>query len=159
MRPWPILWLPLLASSACTWWSSRENVLITSDPLGAHIHVDGEDTGKTTPAQLAIGGNFGADHVVELHLRGHRPAVRTLYQQTEGYTSKWIDGAVDIVLPPIPIFWTAGDFVFPFAVRGAMVPIELHVKLYREDQPKLGFEVLAERAAATAKNDGKIDER
>ena len=56
------------------------------------------------------------------------------------------------VLPPLPLFWTAGDFVFPFAVRGAMVPIELHAKLYRDDEPKLGFEVLAERAAA-AKTD------
>jgi hypothetical protein len=155
MRPWRILWLPVLACTACTWWSSRENVLITSDPLGAHIHVDGTDTGQTTPARLALGGNFGADHVVELRLKGYRPATRVLYQQTEGYTSKWIDSAVDIVLPPIPLFWTGGDFVFPFGVRGTMVPGELYVKLYREDEPKLGFELLAERAAAAGAGDSR----
>ena len=148
MRLRSILLLPLLTASACTWWSSREQVLITSDPLGAHIAVDGRDTGLTTPARLAIGGNFGRDHVVDLTLKGHRPAQRRLYQHTEGYTSKWIDGAYESVLPPLPFFWTAGDFVFPFAIRGAIVPNELHVKLYREGSPKLGFEVLADRAAA-----------
>ncbi len=142
--------LPLLAASACTWWQSREQVLITSDPLGARIEVDGRDTGRTTPATLAIGGNFGRDHLVRLTLEGHRPAVRRLYQYTEGYTSQWIDGAYDLVLPPLPLFWTAGDFVFPFAVRGALVPGDLYVKLYRDDEPLLGFELLAARAAAAA---------
>lgn len=141
--------LPLLATGACTWWSSREPVLITSDPLGARIEVDGRDTGRTTPATLAIGGNFGRDHTVRLLLEGHRPEVRRLYQYTEGYTSKWIDGANDDpVLPPLPLFWTAGDLVFPFAVRGAIVPGDLHVRLHRDDEPLLGFELLAARAAA-----------
>jgi hypothetical protein len=59
----------------------------------------------------------------------------------------WIDGAYDLVMPPLPFFWTAGDFVFPFGVRGAIVPGELFVRLPRADSPKLGFELLAERAA------------
>lgn len=142
--------LPLLAASACTWWTSREQVMITSDPLGARIQIDGEDTGRTTPARLAIGGNFGSDHILQLTLDGHRPAFRRLYQHTEGYTSKWIDGAYEVVLPPLPFFWTAGDWVFPFAVRGALVPGDVHVKLYRDDEPLLGFELLAARAAGTA---------
>lgn len=139
--------LPLLLAASCTWWHSTEDVLITSDPLGARVFVDGEDTGRTTPVKLAIGGNFGADHVIELRLEGHRPGFRRLYQHTEGYTSKWIDGAYEIVLPPLPFFWTAGDFVFPFAIRGALVPGDVHVKLYRDDAPLLGFELLAARAA------------
>ncbi|MBL9076098.1 MAG: PEGA domain-containing protein [Planctomycetes bacterium] len=142
--------LPLLAASACTWWSSTEMVRISSDPLGARVFVDGQDTGRTTPVMLAIGGNFGRDHVVELRLPGHRPAARRLYQYTEGYTSKWIDGAYEDVLPPLPFFWTAGDFFVPFGVRGAMVPGDLHVKLYRDDEPLLGFELLAARAAGQA---------
>lgn len=145
------LLLPLLLATGCTWWSSREQVLITSEPLGARIEVDGRDSGRTTPATLAIAGNFGRDHVVRLTLEGHRPAERRLYQYTEGYTSKWIDGANDEpTLPPMPLFWTAGDFVFPFAVRGAIVPGDLHVRLRRDDEPLLGFELLAARAAAGA---------
>jgi len=143
-----LLLLPLLAASACTTFRSSDLVLVTSDPPGAHISVDGLDTGFTTPKQLPIGGTFGSDHDVTLHKKGFRPTTTRVYQYTEGYTSKWIDGAYDLVMPPLPIFWTAGDFLCPFAVRSAIVPAELYVKLYREDEPKLGFEVLAERAAA-----------
>lgn len=149
MRSAATLPFVLLLANACTWWSSQENVLITSDPLGATIFVDGTDTGHTTPARVRIGGNFGTDHVVDLRLEGHRDARRVLCQYTEGYTSKWIDGAFEVTMPPLPIFWTAGDFVFPFGIRGGLVP-DLHVKLYRDDEPKLGFEVLAERAAPPA---------
>lgn len=147
MRCRSLLLLPLLAASACTWWTSQEPVLITSEPQGAHIAIDGRDTGRTTPARLEIAGNFGSDHVVSLSKRGYRTVTRRLYQYTEGYTSMWIDGAYDIVMPPLPFFWTAGDFVFPFGVRGAIVPGELFVRLPRTDAPKLGFELLAEQAA------------
>lgn len=141
-------WVPLLLlCHACTWFSSQRDVLITSEPLGARISVDGNDTGRTTPARLPLGGNFGKDHTVVLSKKGYRPAARRLYQYTEGYTSKWIDGAYDEVMFPLPFFWTPGDFVFPFGVRGALLPAELYVRLEREDAPKLGFDVLAERAA------------
>lgn len=146
----PLLLLPLLLAGACVSWSSDEYLLVSSDPPGAHITVDGRDTGQTTPARLAIGGNFGADHDVQVTKKGYRTATRLVYQRTEGYTSKWIDGAYDVVMFPLPLFWTTGDILLPFAVRGALVPHELHVKLYRTDEPKLGFEVLADRAAAAA---------
>lgn len=132
---------------ACTWWRSEDHVLITSEPPGAHIAVDGRDTGQTTPHYLPLGGNFGADHRVTLSKKGYRPATHLLTQRTEGYTSKWIDGVYNPVMFPLPFFWTTGDLLFPFAIRGALVPHELHVVLYRTDEPKLGFEVLAERAA------------
>ncbi len=143
MRLRSFLLLPMLATSACTWWTSHEHVLITSDPLGAHIAIDGLDTGRTTPARLRIAGNFGRDHVVALSKKGYRTMARTVYQYTEGYTSKWIDGAYTLGMPPLPFFWSPGDFVFPFGIRGNIVPSELLVKLPREDAPKLGFELLA----------------
>jgi hypothetical protein len=149
LRLLPVLLL-LLLLPACTSWSSDEHVLVTSDPPGARILVDGIDTGRTTPAKLAIGGNFGRDHVVTLQKRGYRPARRRLYQYTEGYTAKWLDGAYEPGLPSLPLFWSAGDFFFPFGLRGALLPAELLVKLERDDEPKLGFDLLAERAAAAS---------
>ena len=133
----------LLACPACTSWSSQDHVLIASEPLGAHIAIDGQDTGKTTPSRLQLGGNVGHDHEVVLTMKGYRPARRRLYHYTEGYTSKWIDGVYDPVLPALPIFWTVGDFVFPFAVRSALLPAELHVRLDREEAPLLGFDLPA----------------
>lgn len=153
MRPVPFL-LPLLCTGACTWFHSEDQVLITSDPPGAHIAVDGLDTGRTTPARLPIAGTFGTDHAITVAKKGYRTTTYRVYQHTEGYSSKWIDGAYDPVMPSLPIFWTAGDILFPFGVRSAIVPKELHVKLFRTDEPKLGFEVLADRAAAATPTTG-----
>ena len=91
---------------------------------------------------------FGGNQLLELRHDGYRPARRWLYQYTEGYTTRWIDGAGSVELPPLPIFWTAGDLLIPFAIRNDIVPGELYVKLYGEDEPLLGFELLAARAAA-----------
>lgn len=131
--------------SGCTYVTSRDDVLFTSDPPGAHIWVDGTDSGFTTPKVIPLGGTLGSDHDVRLTKKGYRPAMRRLYQHTEGYTSKWIDGAYEPTMPALPFFWTFGDFILPFGVRSAIVPGQLHVKLYREDEPLLGFELLAAR--------------
>lgn len=149
MRPVTLL-LPLLACApACTWWKSAEHVLVTSDPAGARILVDGTDSGHTTPFRLRIGGNFGSNHEIVLQKKGYRPAARWLVQHTEGYTSRFGDAAFELGMPALPpFFWTPGDLLFPFGVRGAALPGELHVVLEKEDAPKLGFDLLAERAAA-----------
>jgi len=141
----PVLALSFACLPSCTAWLEKQNVLISSEPMGARIFVDDRDTGYTTPHSLAIGGNFGTDHVVRLEKRGYRPAKRTLYQHTEGYTSKWIDGAYDVVMVPLPFFWTTGDMLLPFGIRGALLPSELHVRLQRTDEPLLGFDLLAAR--------------
>jgi hypothetical protein len=149
MRSVPLLLVLLLTlpTQACVWFSSKEHVLVSSEPLGARIVVDGQDTGMTTPARLHLGGLFGGDHAIVLQKKGYRPATRRVYQYTEGYTSKWVDGAFDAVMPPLPLFWTTGDFLTPFGVRAAILPAELYVVLEREGAPKLGFDLIAERAA------------
>lgn len=134
--------LLLLCCAGCTWFSQEKGVLITSTPAGAHVFVDGADMGVTTPIRLDIGGSFGADHVLTLKKRGYRDEQRLLTQFTEGYTSMWINGAATESEPTLPIFWTAGDLLLPFALRSVIVPGEVFVKLYREDEPLLGFEAL-----------------
>ena len=148
-RPLLALLLPVLLP-ACTWWSSRERVLVASEPPGAAIWVDGQSTGTTTPAASDIGGHFGGDHVIELRKKGYRTVRRRAYQYTEGYTSRWIDGAYDETLPPLPIFWTTGDLLLPFGVRSAILPAEQLIVLERDDAPLLGFDLLAARAQAPA---------
>ena len=156
--PRSLLMLALALLTSCTAWIEHEQVLVSSDPMGARILVDGVDTGHTTPRMLRIGGNFGTDHVVRLEKRGYRPAERVLRQVTEGFTSKWIDGAYEVSMFPLPLFWTIGDLVMPFGVRGALLPRELTVVLQPSDAPLLGFDLLAAQRAASAEGeDGRGD--
>ena len=134
--------LLLLCCAGCTWFSQEQGVLITSTPAGAHVFIDGNDMGATTPVKLAVAGSFGTDHVLTLKKRGFRDEQRLLTQFTEGYSSMWVNGAATESEPTLPIFWTAGDLLIPFGVRSAIVPGEVYVKLYRDDEPLLGFEAL-----------------
>lgn len=144
----------LLGSAGCTWFEQNETVLITSEPPGARVLIDGTDMHATTPVSLPIAGSFGYDHLLTLQKRGYRDEHRQLTQFTEGYTSLWINGASTESEPPLPIFWTAGDLFLPFGVRSAIVPHEVYIKLYREDEPLLGFDVLREQAATKARAAG-----
>lgn len=140
---WVLLWLV----PGCTWFKDNPSTLITSDPPGARVYIDGIDTGAHTPVCYDLAVNFGTNHWLVLEKPGYRPERRLLTQHTIGYTSRWIDGGADATIPPLPIFWTAGDWFFPFGVQGAIVPGEVFVKLYREDEPLLGFELLAAQRA------------
>jgi len=150
LAAWSLLCLP-----SCVAWERQQDVRISSDPLGARIYVDGVDTGHTTPHRLAIGSAVGGDHVVRLEKQGYHPASRTLYQHLEGYTSKWIDGAYEMALTPLPLFWTTGDTLLPFAARSVIAPSDLHVRLQPDDEPLLGFDLLREQAAGQPAEQGR----
>lgn len=126
----PIL-LCLLAP-ACTYFESSEQVFVTSTPAGAEIHLDGEDTGLTTPATLQFDEWIHSDHELTVRKAGHDPEVRQIQAHNTGYTSRWIDGLPgDVVSYPWPLFWTLGDVFTPFARRREYTPRTLHVRLYK----------------------------
>lgn len=150
MRMRHLLLIALLSLlGACTWFHNEPFVMVTSDPPGAQILINGLDSGLTTPSRLNLGTHFGGHYQIELVKPGHRPERRLLVQYTEGYTSKWIDGAYEDVLPPLPFFWTTGDMLLPFALYSTLVPGELHCKLYPVDAPLLGFELLQQGRGST----------
>lgn len=121
----------LLACQACTFFGGNSRVLVTSEPPGAEILVDGEPTGKTTPALVKLGALFGSDAVITVRKTGFEPEERLLDQATTTEFSRWIDGAhSDLGLIAFPFFWTLGDFFVPFAVRWQYTPQELYVRLY-----------------------------
>lgn len=127
--------LPLLLAllaPACTYVSGDERVLVTSTPAGAHILVDGQDTGQTTPSMVALGGIAGSDHQITLRKRGFGDEVRDVYHYTTAYTATWNKGAVDVGIWNLPLWWPLGDWVLPAGVRYVYVPHELHVQLYAE---------------------------
>ena len=125
------LWL-----GACTWFSGDSHVLITSEPPGAKIWVDGKDTGKTTPSLIELGGLLDNDHAITLTKKGYLTGGRLISSFTEGYTVRLIDGVAEIGLPPFPLFWTVGDLLVPFGVRWDHVPHDIYVKLYKPGEPQ-----------------------
>ncbi|GEM_PF-2208686 len=122
------LFLPFLLG--CVYPAGDARVFVSSDPLGAEIMVDGSPTGKTTPASLDLGGLFGSDHQIELRKKGFDPEKRKVSHYSKAGTAYWDDGTGDFVTPPIPLWWTIGDILFPFEVRWTYVPHNLHVKLF-----------------------------
>lgn len=132
MRIGALLLIGLLPG--CTYFAGDHHVVITSEPQGAEIILDGFPTGFTTPAKLNIGGIYTKDHVITLRKPGYEDEVRHVINYTDLYTSRWVDGATAIELWPGPLFWTTGDFFLPFAAKWRFVPHELYVVLYAEGQ-------------------------
>jgi hypothetical protein len=134
--------LPFLLG-ACTWFSGDSSVLVTSTPAGAEVLVDGQPSGKTTPARLDLGGMLGGDHELTIRKQGYEPETRTVFHHTSTYTSRWIDGAPEPEVWKFPFWWTLGDWFVPFGVRWAYVPHELHVVLYKEGEAPLTADPVA----------------
>lgn len=58
--------------------SQPATAVISSTPPGAAIHVDGTDTGQTTPADVPLAAG---EHTVELQMEGYEPATQTFEAQ------------------------------------------------------------------------------
>jgi len=138
--------LLLSLTAGCTYFSGNPHVIVTSTPPGAEILVDGTATGKSTPSRIDLGGILGGDHEITLRKQGFGDEKRTVYHYTNGYGSRWIDGASDVGdLFSSPIDWTPGDFVLPFGVKWRYVPHEIHAVLYAPDQGPVSGEPAEDR--------------
>ena len=131
MRSLALSALPALLLASCTYLSGDDHVVVSSTPPGASILVDGADTGRTTPAKLALGGFTGDDHMITIRKAGYLDETRQVLHYTTAYTSNWWDGATSFEVPAMFLFWTFGDVVLPFAVRWRYVPHEVHAVLYK----------------------------
>lgn len=125
----------LLWSTACTYLEGDPHVVVSSTPPGAEIIVDGTNTGRTTPSKLDLGGFTGSDHEVTLRKPGFREARRRVFHYRTAGMSRWIDGATEPTIWPMPLWWTMGDMLLPFSVDWRYVPHEVHARLYKLDAP------------------------
>ncbi len=100
MRYWwaaglSIAGLVAAAAIGASWWSGPGAMLVvTSEPAGAELFVDGRATGQSTPAEV-FGLNPGARVQVELRLAGHRP-----WRQTVEIVED-VPTRIDAVLAPV----------------------------------------------------------
>lgn len=124
-----LLLLPLLCSS-CLWLEADDRVFVYSDPAGAEVWLNGENTGRTTPAELELDGLMGDDHVIEVRKRGFETERRVVRHYDDLRTSQWDEAHGDLVTPAFPLWWTAGDLFFPFEIQAFYVPHDLYVRLF-----------------------------
>ncbi|MFQ5507205.1 MAG: PEGA domain-containing protein [Planctomycetota bacterium] len=126
-----LLVVPVLLGS-CIYPRGDSRVFVTSDPAGADILVDGEDSGQTTPGVLDLGGFLGGSHRLSILKKGFETEERTVSHYTRVIPSRMRDGVSEFSLPPFPLLFTFGDLFFPFEIRWVYVPHNLHVKLFPE---------------------------
>ena len=138
MRWLGVLWLCL---SACTYVHGDSRVLVTSEPPGADILVDGEDTGFTTPTMLDLGAFFGDSHVVTVQMDGFEPETREVVHRRIWRGSRWIDGT-DLRVFAFPLHWTFGDFFTPLEVEFLYVPAELYIVLWKAGEAPVTAEAM-----------------
>ena len=125
----------LLTSNACTYLSGDPTVLVSSEPAGAEIFVDGASTGQTTPSKIELGGLFGGNHDITVRMAGREPETREVRHHRNYETSSWNNGAdTELLGLTLPFWWTFGDFLLPFAVKWRYTPHEVHVRLYEEGE-------------------------
>jgi hypothetical protein len=126
--------LSLLLLPACTYIEGSDRVLVTSAPAGGRIAVNGLDTGWTTPRDFNL-ANFGShDHLITVTKKGYEPESRQVYMHRQTRMSQWTEGAVEDLQFTWPIFWTFGDFFFPFEYSWQFVPREVFMQLYPQGQ-------------------------
>jgi hypothetical protein len=124
---WPILWtLLLVLASGCT--SSRGSVFAT-DPPGARVIINGQDSGFVTPCNIALSGDT---HEIDFALPGYATANRTMRPVKQRYSvlyREWISHYNTWKF----LFWLSIEDVFvPIKTISKKSPQRLFVRLRRQ---------------------------
>jgi hypothetical protein len=120
--------LPLLILlSACA--TSHRPVRLASSPSGAHIYIDGRDTGFVTPITLDLPDK--AQSELELVLPGYKTARRTLNLFEGREVVPYSDSTVFYLTWRLPFFLAADAFWGPIQRYTVEQPGRVYVRLDR----------------------------
>jgi hypothetical protein len=126
VRALPVALLLALTAS-CS--SVGRPVHFSSDPAGAHVYIDGRDSGFVTPVTLDL-----ADETVrrvDFQLPGYDPATRTLYRGSSEELVYWSDSTVMYLTWRFPLWLNWEDFLFPKTTLTGERPSRVFVRLRR----------------------------
>jgi hypothetical protein len=133
---WPLqllLCAALSMSGGCVSVQSQPRLFVFSDPEGATVYINGEDTGFTTPAQIdpAVGQ-------VSVSKEGYVSQVRKVTSVTYFRYPRWNDGGTPDYTVTLSILRVWRDFLFPFQFYTWESPRRLYFKLERDRKDKTG---------------------
>lgn len=113
---------------------SPPGVTFASEPPGARVQVDGQDSGWVTPCMIAL--TWEEVHVVTLALEGHVPHEILLVPEERLGVSDWRQGASGVNSTiRFPFFQEPVDFFFPLREVRALAPGRVFVRLRPAETP------------------------
>jgi hypothetical protein len=122
--------LLLLGSSGCRLIGRGDaQVSFFSEPPGARVIVDHQDTGFVTPCRLSLQARD--DHRVELELAGYSTARLDLDPNMDTDVIFWRDMALNLGQWYFPLWLNFQDSIHPFKIHANLHPGRVFVRLDR----------------------------
>lgn len=109
--------------------SGTTHVSIASEPPGARIKVDGQDSGFVTPCLIALDHGDGAR--IDLEYPGYVTATRLLTPDHQLYAILWSEMHVRPTVWNFPLWLNTRDLFVPVKYDKTLSPGRLYVKLER----------------------------
>lgn len=113
----------------------------SSSPPGAHVIVDGRDSGFVTPTQLAL--DRSENHKVRFQLDGFRPVLVVLRDSFEFHMIPWTLGVASGQGWHFPLFLELHDLVGPIRINREFEPARIHVRMkpvYQGDEGEISLD-------------------
>lgn len=122
------LTVALLASCRTT----PRPVQISSDPAGAVVLINGQDSGFSTPVILDLSDSFqGPSLSVGLELDGYDSVTRVLVKGSRDQLVYWNDSQVFYLTGRFPLWLNGSDLFFPKTTLTGATPPRLFARLRR----------------------------
>ncbi len=108
---------------------SGRPLALSSDPPGARIAINNEDSGWVTPCVLDV--DEGRSHVVQFTYPGYEPAIRILDNSYEYWTVLWREMYTHEGVWRFPLWLGFEDFLLPVKFERGQSPSRVFVRLKR----------------------------
>ena len=110
-----------------------------TEPPGARVMIDGQDSGWVTPCQIAL--DLDRTHQVSLELDGYAPFALELVPSYRRNVVDWYLGATGNASTRrggqstirFPLFLPTQDLIYPFRVNKALLPARVFARLRPQD--------------------------
>ena len=104
-------------------------LVFTSDPPGARVSIDNQDSGWVTPCVLDL--DEGDSYLVEFSYPGYEPALRLLDDTRDTWVILWDEMYTNEGVWRFPLWLGFEDFLLPIKIVKAQSPSRIFVRLKR----------------------------
>jgi len=120
----------LLATAALGCQSMRRPLVVDSEPPGATVRINGQDSGFATPCVLDLRGVEVKS--VDLELAGYRTESRVLRGGSWSRVKLWDEMSIGTQTWRFPLFLPGRHLLMPIEESDGETPHRIHVRLVRE---------------------------